>query len=234
MIELKDISKTYRMGALPVNALRDVTLSVGEGEFVAVMGPSGSGKSTLLNVIGCIDRPSGGAYVFRGKEVASLPDRSLARIRNREIGFIFQNFNLLWNETAQQNVMLPLIYDGSPDRKGRARRALEAVGLGHRLRHRPGELSGGEQQRVAVARALASNPRLLLCDEPTGALDFETGKQVLGMLGDLNRRLRKTVVLITHNTSIPQIGDRVARLLDGTIQRVQVNAQPKTVDEVEW
>ncbi len=216
MIELKDISKTYRMGALPVNALRDVTLSVGEGEFVAVMGPSGSGKSTLLNVIGCIDRPSGGAYVFRGKEVASLPDRSLARIRNREIGFIFQNFNLLWNETAQQNVMLPLIYDGSPDRKGRARRALEAVGLGHRLRHRPGELSGGEQQRVAVARALVKKPSLILADEPTGNLDSKSGAQIMELFKRLNEE-RMTIIVVTHEAHIAQYARRRLEFADGRV-----------------
>ena len=216
MIELKDISKTYRMGALPVNALRDVTLSVGEGEFVAVMGPSGSGKSTLLNVIGCIDRPSGGAYVFRGKEVASLPDRSLARIRNREIGFIFQNFNLLWGETAQQNVMLPLIYNGSPDRKGRARRALEAVGLGHRLRHKPGELSGGEQQRVAVARALVKKPSLILADEPTGNLDSKSGAQIMELFKRLNEE-GMTIIVVTHEAHIAQYARRRLEFADGRV-----------------
>jgi len=216
MIELKEISKAYRMGALPVNALRDVTLSVGEGEFVAVMGPSGSGKSTLLNVIGCIDRPSDGTYFFRGKEVASLPDRSLARIRNREIGFIFQNFNLLWGETAQQNVMLPLIYDGSPDRKGRARRALEAVGLGHRLRHRPGELSGGEQQRVAVARALVKNPSLILADEPTGNLDSASGAQIMELFKRLNEE-GMTIIVVTHEAHIAQYARRRLEFADGRV-----------------
>jgi len=216
MIELKEISKAYRMGALPVNALRDVTLSVGEGEFVAVMGPSGSGKSTLLNIIGCIDRPSDGTYVFRGKEVASLPDRSLARIRNREIGFIFQNFNLLWGETAQQNVMLPLIYDGSPDRKGRARRALEAVGLGHRLRHRPGELSGGEQQRVAVARALVKKPSLILADEPTGNLDSASGAQIMELFKRLNEE-GMTIIVVTHEAHIAQYARRRLEFADGRV-----------------
>ncbi len=216
MIELKDISKIYRMGTLPVHALRDVTLSVGEGEFVAVMGPSGSGKSTLLNIIGCIDRPSSGTYVFRGKKVASLPDRSLARIRNREIGFVFQNFNLLWGETAQQNVMLPLIYDGSPDRKGRARRALEAVGLGHRLRHRPGELSGGEQQRVAVARALVKKPSLILADEPTGNLDSKSGAQVMELFKRLNEE-GMTVIVVTHEAHIAQYAHRRLEFADGRV-----------------
>ena len=216
MIELKEISKAYRMGALPVNALRDVTLSVGEGEFVAVMGPSGSGKSTLLNIIGCIDRPSDGTYVFRGKEIASLPDRSLARIRNREIGFIFQNFNLLWGETAQQNVMLPLIYDGSPDRKGRARRALEAVSLGHRLRHRPGELSGGEQQRVAVARALVKKPSLILADEPTGNLDSASGAQIMELFKRLNEE-GMTIIVVTHEAHIAQYARRRLEFADGRV-----------------
>ena len=227
----RGLSKSYEMGDVTVHALRSVDLDVYDGELLVLIGPSGSGKSTLLNLLGGMDRPTAGTIRFLDQDLTTFSDRALTLYRRNEVGFVFQFYNLVPTLTALENVQVAveIVRDPlDPDD------ALELVGLADRADHFPSQLSGGEQQRVAVARALASNPRLLLCDGPTGALDFETGKQVLGMLGDLNRRLRKTVVLITHNTSIPQIGDRVARLLDGTIQRVQVNTQPKRVDEVEW
>jgi putative ABC transport system ATP-binding protein len=208
VIRFDAVGKTY-LGRVAVEALREVDLRVDKGDFLAIMGPSGSGKSTLLHIMGCLDRPSHGRYLFRGRDVSSLPDRELARIRNREIGFVFQSFNLLPDETALENVALPLLYAGVGDRRSRAREALERVGLADRAEHRPAELSGGEQQRVAIARALVKTPAVLLADEPTGNLDSASGERVLRVLGEL-REGGLTVVVITHD---PEVAGRAARIL---------------------
>ena len=216
MLELEKICKTYRIGEVPINALKDVSLSIGAGEFVVIMGPSGSGKSTLLNIMGCMDRPTSGSYRFKGTDVTRLKDRELTHIRNKEIGFVFQNFNLLWDENALQNVMLPLIYNGASDKRARAATALEDVGLGERMAHRPGELSGGEQQRVAIARALVKKPSIILADEPTGNLDSESGEHILQIFEQLNRN-GMTIVIVTHEPSLAQRASRLLRFRDGML-----------------
>jgi len=230
-IELVDVVKIYRMGNVQVNALRGVSLSVAEGEFVAIMGASGSGKSTLMNIIGCLDLPTSGAYLLDGIDVRRLNDNQLAAIRNRKIGFVFQSFNLIPRSTAIHNVEMPLIYAGmSHQRRQRAMAALDAVGLADRARHQPSELSGGQQQRVAIARALVTEPAILLADEPTGNLDSESSLEILRLLVELNDDGR-TVVLITHENDIAAFAKRVVRLKDGLIledhfqeQRVEVSA----------
>ncbi len=218
LIEVKDLVKTYVMGTETVHALAGVSLSIARGEYVAIMGPSGSGKSTLMNLIGCLDSPSGGTYILNEREVSKLDDNELAAIRNKEIGFIFQTFNLLARTTALGNVELPLIYAGTPrhERQKLAREALEAVGLGDRMTHRPNELSGGQRQRVAVARALVNKPSLLLADEPTGNLDSKTGAELMALFGDLNKR-GNTIVLVTHEDDIAHHAARIVKLMDGKI-----------------
>jgi putative ABC transport system ATP-binding protein len=216
MLELKSINKTYKIGEVAIHALRGITLSVRDGEFITIMGPSGSGKSTLLNIMGCMDRPTSGSYRFKGTDVTRLKDRELTHIRNKEIGFVFQNFNLLWDENALQNVMLPLIYNGASDKRARAATALEDVGLGERMAHRPGELSGGEQQRVAIARALVKKPSIILADEPTGNLDSESGEHILQIFEQLNRN-GMTIVIVTHEPSLAQRASRLLRFRDGML-----------------
>ena len=231
IISLKSVSKVYRMGEVDVPALRDASIDVYEGEFLIVAGPSGSGKSTLLNLIGGMDRPTSGTVTFRDEVISSASDRRLTMFRRNEVGFVFQFFNLIPTLTALENVQVAveIVRDLLDPME-----ALNLVDLADRADHFPSQLSGGEQQRVAVARALASNPRLLLCDEPTGALDIENSRQVLGLLSDLRRNLGKTLVLITHNNAIATLGDRVARLLDGSIYSIEVNEKPKSADEIEW
>jgi putative ABC transport system ATP-binding protein len=219
LIDIRDVTKTYEMGAETiVHALAGVSLSIEEGDYVAIMGPSGSGKSTLMNLIGCLDTPSTGSYVLKGREIATMNDDELAQIRNKEIGFIFQTFNLLPRADAVQNVELPLVYSGLPrrDRKARAEKALDAVGLGSRKHHRPNEMSGGQRQRVAIARALVNDPSILLADEPTGNLDSKTGEEILALMDELHRG-GNTIILVTHEDDLAQHAARVVRLRDGKI-----------------
>jgi putative ABC transport system ATP-binding protein len=218
MIELTEIEKVYEMGAVQVRALDGVSLKVAEGDYVAIMGPSGSGKSTLMNVIGCLDSPSAGSYKLNSKEVANLDDDELAAIRNTEIGFIFQTFNLLARTDALQNVELPLVYAGVSrgERQTRAREVLREVGLEDRMTHRPSEMSGGQRQRVAIARALVNRPSILLADEPTGNLDSKTGKEIMGLIDRLQER-GNTILLVTHEEELANRAARVVRLRDGKI-----------------
>ncbi len=219
LIEIRDVTKTYEMGAETiVHALAGVSLSIEGGDYVAIMGPSGSGKSTLMNLIGCLDTPTTGSYVLKGREIATMNDDELAQIRNKEIGFIFQTFNLLPRADAVQNVELPLVYSGlaRKERKARAEKALDAVGLGTRKHHRPNEMSGGQRQRVAIARALVNDPSILLADEPTGNLDSKTGEEILALMDDLHRG-GNTIILVTHEDELAQHASRVVRLRDGKI-----------------
>ncbi len=219
------------MGEVDVPALRDASLDINDGEVLIVVGPSGSGKSTLLNLIGGMDRPTSGEVWYGGHDLARASDRELSLYRRTQVGFVFQFYNLVPMLTALENIQVATeIADDPLD----PLQALRLVGLEDRAQHFPAQLSGGQQQRVAIARALASNPRLLLCDEPTGALDLATSRQVLGLLVDLKQRLGKTVVLITHNNAIAGIGERVAAIGDGTIHTVQRNPSPTPVDEVAW
>lgn len=221
VIDLRDIHKVYDTGAVRVHALRGISLSIGRGEFVAIMGTSGSGKSTLMNIIGCLDRPTSGAYLLDGVDVSQLGKDERANIRNGKIGFVFQGFNLLRRTTALENVELPLIYAGVPaaERVRRSRESLAVVGLAHREDNHPNELSGGQQQRVAIARALVNHPSLLLADEPTGNLDSRTSVEIMSVFQRLNRESGLTVVLVTHEPDIAQYADRVVLVRDGLITR---------------
>ena len=219
LIELVDIRKVYQMGAAEVNALDGVSLRIQRGEYVAVMGPSGSGKSTLMNIVGCLDTPTSGSYKLRGTEIRDRDDDELARIRNQEVGFIFQTFNLLSRADALHNVELPMIYAGRSkhDRKARAREMLDLVGLGDRTHHRPNELSGGQRQRVAIARALVNEPSIVLADEPTGNLDSKTGLEIMALLDEVHHG-GNTVILVTHEEEIAANAERIVRLRDGRIE----------------
>ena len=218
LIEARDLTKTYTMGGQTVHALRGVSLDIEAGAFVAIMGASGSGKSTLMNILGCLDRPSAGQYRLAGEAVDSLPGDALARVRNQQIGFVFQQFNLLPRTSAVENVELPMVYAGvkAPERRERAMAALQRVGLGERWQHTPTELSGGQQQRVAIARALVNQPSLILADEPTGALDTQTSEDIMRLLTDLNQQ-GMTVVLVTHESDIAAWARRRIVFRDGAI-----------------
>ncbi len=218
LIDLKDITKIYQVGTVEVPALRGITLSIRQNEYVSIMGPSGSGKSTLMNILGCLDTPTDGTYQFNDREIGGLDDNALADIRNREIGFVFQTFNLLPRATALHNVELPLIYNGTPakERRQAAREALESVGLADRAHHRPNELSGGQRQRVAIARALVNRPSVILADEPTGNLDSKTGEEIMQIFEKIHHG-GNTIILVTHEEYIAHHTQRSIRLLDGMV-----------------
>ena len=220
LIETVDLWKTYVMGSEEIHALRGVSIQIESGEYVAIMGPSGSGKSTLMNLIGCLDTPSKGSYLLNGKQVSQMNDNELARIRNEEIGFVFQTFNLLPRATALHNVELPLVYAGVPakTREERARGALDRVELGSRVTHRPNELSGGQRQRVAIARALVNNPSILLADEPTGNLDSKTGTEIMGVFARLHET-GNTIIVVTHEPDIAAYAHRVISIRDGQVEK---------------
>jgi len=235
LIDMQDIEKTYVVGEEKVRALRGVTFSIDRGEYVAIMGPSGSGKSTLMNLIGCLDTPTAGEDLLNGTPVQTLTDDELARIRNREIGFVFQTFNLLARTSALAQVELPLVYSGLPkkDRRERAEKALERVGLSDRAHHNPNELSGGQRQRVAIARALATEPKIVLADEPTANLDHKTGEGILQLMKDINTSLGTTFIFSTHDKKVMAKADRLVRIEDGQIRMLGVRADTRwlVVDE---
>ncbi len=223
IINIEQIAKIYQVGSEEVHALRNVSLKISRNEYVAIMGPSGSGKSTLMNVLGCLDTPTKGLYDFKGNNVSQMNDNELAAIRNREIGFVFQTFNLLARSDALHNVELPLIYAGvsSSERKERARLALEQVGLSDRMHHKPNELSGGQRQRVAIARALVTQPSIILADEPTGNLDTKTGEDIMALFNDIFE-LGNTIILVTHEEYIAEHAARIIRLRDGLIEKDEI------------
>ena len=220
MLQIENLTKTYRLGNVEVPALRGVSFTINDGEVIAIMGRSGSGKSTLMSILGCLDLPTSGRYLLDGQDISELNDDRLAAIRNRKIGFVFQQFNLLSRTTTRRNVEMPMMYAGvGRGRRQRAESALEAVGLAHRMNHRPSELSGGEQQRVAIARALVNDPALILADEPTGNLDSHTGEEIVNLLLDLNKQRNLTLVLVTHDPDIAARALRTIRLIDGVIEQ---------------
>lgn len=224
VISLRNIVRNFRLGSETIQVLKSIDLDVARGEYVALMGPSGSGKSTLMNLLGCLDTPTSGEYSLNGRQVAQLDDNELAEIRNKEIGFIFQTFNLLPRSTALDNVILPLIYAGKNrnDRELAAKHALEQVGLTDRMMHKPNELSGGQRQRVAIARALVNNPSILLADEPTGNLDTKTSIEIMGLLHDIHQK-GNTIIIVTHEEDIAQHAHRIIRLRDGKIESDERN-----------
>lgn len=234
LITLKDIGRKYVIGTEVIHALKSVSLTINKGEFVALMGPSGSGKSTLMNILGCLDTPSKGEYTLNGINVSHMTDNELAEVRNSEIGFVFQTFNLLPRNTALDNVALPLVYAGvsKEDRQARAKKALENVGLGNRTDHRPNELSGGQRQRVAVARALINNPSIILADEPTGNLDTKTSIEIMSLMEDIHAK-GNTIILVTHEEDIALHAHRIVRMRDGLIERDYINPNVQIVDRSE-
>ncbi len=229
VISLEKIVKNYYIGSITVEALRAVDIDIKTNEYVAIMGPSGSGKSTLMNLIGALDTPTSGEYILNGTDVSMMDDNRLAEIRNQEIGFIFQTFNLLPRYTALENVMLPLIYAGVPksERAEKATKVLTEVGLADRMDHKPNELSGGQRQRVAVARALVNDPSIILADEPTGNLDSKTSVDIMKLFGQIHNK-GNTIILVTHEEDIARYAHRIIRLLDGEIDKIEINKNPRT------
>ncbi len=225
LIKIESVYKSYDMGAEIVHALRGINLTITRGEYVAIMGPSGSGKSTLMNILGCLDTPTSGSFILNGKQVSEMDDNELADIRNQEIGFVFQTFNLLPRSTSLRNVELPMIYAGidAEERRQIAKQALISVGLGERINHKPNELSGGQCQRVAIARALVNNPSILLADEPTGNLDTPTGDEIMLLFDKLHASGRNTIILVTHEEDIAQRAHRIVRIRDGLIASDEFN-----------
>ena len=233
VIETNDIKKTYKMGLEEVRALRSVSININRGEYVAFMGPSGSGKSTLMNIIGCLDTPTAGTYILNNKNVSDMTENELAEIRNKEIGFVFQTFNLLPRATCLENVALPLIYAGynKPARQDKAFMALKSVGLEDRVHHKPNELSGGQRQRVAIARALVNDPSIILADEPTGNLDSKTSHDIMGLFHELHQR-GNTIIMVTHEDDIARYAHRIIRLRDGIVESDAVNEHPTLKETV--
>lgn len=234
LITIKDIGRKYVIGSEIIHAIKSVTLSINKGEFVALMGPSGSGKSTLMNILGCLDTPTKGEYILNGINVSHMTDNDLAEVRNTEIGFVFQTFNLLPRNSALDNVALPLVYAGinKEKRNDRAKKALENVGLGNRTDHRPNELSGGQRQRVAVARALINDPSIILADEPTGNLDTKTSIEIMGLLEDIHAK-GNTIILVTHEEDIAMHAHRIVRMRDGLVENDYLNENIVTVSKRE-
>lgn len=230
VIKIEDMVKTYRMGTIEVHALRGVSVQINKGEIVSIVGPSGSGKSTLMNILGCLDQPTSGSYELDGTEVSRLDEDSLAEVRNKKIGFVFQSFNLLPRTTALANVELPMIYSGAADRRERAIKALTRVGLGDRLHHKPNELSGGQQQRVAIARSLVNEPAIILADEPTGNLDTRSSIEIMDIFQELNAE-GITVVFVTHERDIAEHTKRIIHIRDGKVDEVEVVASPQVARE---
>jgi len=231
LIRLEKIVKNYRVGTIIVRALREVSLEINKNDYVAIMGPSGSGKSTLMNILGCLDTPTSGTYILNGTDVSKQPDSELAEIRNKEIGFVFQTFNLLPRYTALENVMLPLVYAGfsKEERIKRAEEVMVSVGLADRMHHRPNELSGGQRQRVAIARALVNHPSIILADEPTGNLDSRTSIEIMSLFHDIHQK-GNTIILVTHEEDIARHAHRIVRLRDGKVESDTINEHP-VVDE---
>ncbi len=227
IINIEHIARVYDMGGEKVHALRDVSLNIYPNEYIAIMGPSGSGKSTMMNILGCLDTPSSGIYNFKGLDVKEMDDNDLAEIRNREIGFVFQTFNLLPRASALKNVELPLVYSGvsRSERRDRAIKTLEEVGLGDRMQHKPNELSGGQRQRVAIARALVTKPSIILADEPTGNLDSKTGVEIMRLFQELWQR-GNTIIIVTHEEDIARHAHRIVRIRDGKVESDTTNPQP--------
>jgi putative ABC transport system ATP-binding protein len=230
IIQLSNIAKAYKIGTEVIHALRSVSLKIYKNEYVALMGPSGSGKSTLMNILGCLDTPSNGEYNLNGISVAKMLDNELAEVRNKEIGFVFQSFNLLPRSSALENVMLPLVYAGfsKTERLKRGKEVLEQVGLGDRIMHKPNELSGGQRQRVAIARALVNKPAIILADEPTGNLDSKTSVEIMGLLENIHQQ-GNTIILVTHEEDIAQYAHRIIRLKDGKVERDYQNENITTI-----
>lgn len=236
LIELKDIYKIYHMGDEQVCANDGISLTITRGEFVAIVGKSGSGKSTLMNIIGALDVPTSGSYLLGGEDVDQMSDDQLADIRNRMIGFIFQQYNLLPKSNLLENVELPLLYAKVPaeERRERAMRSLERVGLAEKWKNMPNQLSGGQQQRVSIGRAIVKNPDILLCDEPTGALDYNTSKEILKLIEDVNKKYGNTIIMVTHNEAIKNMADHVIKLRDGAVRHNDINTNKVSAEELEW